>query len=275
MLILRAYYLSAGGYTNHVETRRLHTSGFSAIRVAAVLSVVVLMGAVGWRGYEYLGGATLSATNTGVATSTSSATDNQIPITQTVGSTAIGAAVLDDLVSRYNSLQERGIYTPEIGQKVAEEMASTLIPEVPFTRHTAAEVVTDPTMSSDRALTYRRDLQESLKPLLENKQAGFEIFALYTDTRDPKYLTELRQAAENYRKAVHASMQVIVPKDAVDEHVAILNALEQFAATLDAQAMNANDPLASVALLRTYNESEAGVLSSFNALATYFREKTS
>ncbi len=255
-----------------MENRRSHVSGYSAIGATAALSVVVLLGTVGWQTYRSFYPA--AAPSQIAEASANPAPGNILPTTSTVGSSVIGAAVLEDLVSRYTKLQEAGKYSPEAGQRVAEEMASTLIPEVPFTHHVAADITTDSVTSADRALAYRRDLQESLAPLLKNTQAEFEIFAYYTDTKDAKYLIQLKEVAANYRAAAQATAKVVVPKDAVEAHIGILNALAQFAATLDAQVANVRDPLASVALLRSYNEAEAGVLSSFNTLATYFRQKS-
>ncbi len=37
---------------------------------------------------------------------------------------------------------------------------------------------------------------------------------------------------------------------------------------------HADDPFASVALLRSYNEAEADILTSFNALTTYYKSKS-
>ncbi len=49
--------------------------------------------------------------------------------------------------------------------------------------------------------------------------------------------------------------------------------MEEFAATLDQLAAHADDPFASVALLRGYNQAETDMLTSFNSLASYFKSK--
>jgi len=188
-------------------------------------------------------------------------------------SSTLGAAILDDIISRYTSLQQQGIYTPEVGQKVAEKMAATLKPEIPYKRYSASDIKTDPDTTLARALAYRSALQDTLKPLLKNTQPEFEIFAQYVDTKDEQYLMRLREIAQDYRDAASASALVVTPADAVGQHVAILNAMEEFAAMLDAMAANAADPLASVALLRTYNQAEADMLLSFKALALYYTQK--
>jgi len=110
---------------------------------------------------------------------------------------------------------------------------------------------------------------------LKNTQPEYEIFAYYVSTKDKKNLEKLRAAAQNYRAAAGATAHVVPPKDALNEHLGILNSTEEFAATLDVLVANADDPFASVAALRTYNQAEADVLDSFSALAKYYREKKS
>lgn len=266
-------------YTHCVEKERSYASGFSAIGVTAMLSVFILVSATGWQIRETVTDKNVQtsyvATDTAKDARTAgvSATSPALSLPNT-GESELGVSILDELVSKYISLQEGGVYTEEAGQKVAEQMAATLKPEVAYTPYTASDIATDPDTTYARMLTYRRDLQSSLTPLLKSTQPEFEIFAYYIDTKDEKYLLRLREVAQDYRDAVSASARIRVPKDAVAEHIAILNALEQFAATLDAMTANASDPFASVALLRTYNEAEAEVFSSFNALAIYYKQKS-
>lgn len=263
-------------YTNCVEKERSYVGGFSAIKVTAAISVFVLA-AAGWHirqatNPEDANAAYIASAQSDADTSASGEFSSAASSSSASGS-ALGAAVLDEIVSRYVSLQQQGIYTPEVGQKVAEKMAATLKPEIPYKQYSAADIRTDPDTTLARALAYRGDLQESLKPLLKNTQPEFEIFALYIDTKDEQHLTRLRAIAHDYRDAARASALVVAPADAVEQHVAILNAMEEFAAMLDAMATNASDPLASVVLLRTYNQAEADMLLSFKALALYYTQK--
>ena len=122
-------------------------------------------------------------------------------------------------------------------------------------------------------LQYRSDLRTAFAPLLKNTTPEYEIFAQYADTKDVSYLTKLKSIALDYRTAASSTALVVVPRDAVSYHVAILNAMEEFAATLDALATHANDPFASVALLRSYDQAESDMLTSFNALTTYYKSK--
>lgn len=267
-----------------MENERSHTSGFSAIGITAAVSVFVLAVAIGLEikqavgeknaAVSYVANETQQTSKTGGDASADTSDIARIFAPQTQLS-PMGAAVMDELVTKYSSLQDQGLYTEEVGQKVAEKMAVSLKPTASYDPYTLSDIHVDTDTSHERMLKYRVDLQGSLAPLLKNTQAEFEIFAYYVDTKDVKYLTQLKEVSQNYRDAVSKTLRVSVPRDATNEHLAILNAMEQFAATLDAMIANAADPFASVALLRTYNQAEADMLSSFKSLAVYYKQKNS
>ena len=116
---------------------------------------------------------------------------------------------------------------------------------------------------------------KTLAMKLKNTEYELNMFARYIDTGDVEYLARLERTVENYRAAAENAAQLTVPADAVVHHIRVLNALSEFAATLDGLKDNAGDPFASVALLRTYNTAEQNVYLSFDALARYARNKQS
>ena len=250
--------------------------GFSPIFVTAGVSLAVLLAVGIWQigsAFRERGDATsYVAMNEGesagksaeAATSTLYAED---------GTTPIGSAVLDGIVAEYLDLQERGLYTQEVAEKTAEKMAEGLVVPLSYRTYAAADIETTADTSYARMLAYRSDLQASLAPLLKNTEPEYEIFGTYVLTNDAKHLEKLRAAAQNYRAAAGATARVAVPRDALSFHLAILNALEQFAAALNTLAANADDPLAAVVVLRAFNQAETNVLTSFASLAKYYREK--
>ncbi len=122
-------------------------------------------------------------------------------------------------------------------------------------------------------IRYRSDLREAFAPLLKNTESELEMYAKYVETSDPIHLERLSSAAQNYREAARNTARVTVPRDAINYHLSILNAMAQFAATLDAMAKNADDPFSSVALLRNYNSAEESMLVSFDSLKNYYGQK--
>ncbi len=265
-----------------MKSIRSYIGGLSAIQISAAFSVIVLLtvlitqtnGALRERDQltSYV-----AAPEPAPQTTEEESIDAQLlrALSPDSTPTQLGSTILDNLVTQYISLQEQGLYTPEMGEKVAEQIAETLQAPVSYRIYTASDVTTVDNNSYEAMLAYRAELQKSLAPLLKNERPEYETYAYYVKTKDKKYLAELAEVAANYRAAVEASVRVAPPKEALVLHLGVLNAMSTFAATLDTLSAHADDPLASVAALRTYNQAEADVVGSFSALAKYYREKRS
>ena len=251
--------------------------GFSPIFITAGLAALALIGVIAWEAVKSvnagnpptvlpttLGNPALNLTPES-SSGTASSTD---PIS------ALGSIILDQLTGAYQDLQSSGTYSTSTAEQVGQSLAPYVIADVSYPTFSASDIKTDAATSYARMLQYRSDLRTSLSPLLNNTQPEYEIFAYYVNTKDVSYLKKLQSVAASYRVAATSTAQVVVPADAVKYHVAILNAMEEFGATLDAMAAHADDPFASVALLRTYNKAESDMLNSFNALTTYYKSKT-
>lgn len=186
---------------------------------------------------------------------------------------SIGAVFVNQLEGAYVAMQQNGTYSTSTAIQAAQSLAPYLAASVPYHMFVSSDVQTTADTSYARMLKYRSDLQVSLAPLLKNTEPEYELFGEYVDTKDASYLTEMRAAAANYRAAASSTALLVVPEDALSFQVGILNAMEEFAATLDAMTSHADDPFASTALLRGYDKAENDMLTSFNSLATYFRTK--
>lgn len=285
------------GYTYAVEKERAYTSGrvlptligergITAILITAAISVIALLAVAGWqieRGVQQKNAQTAFIATGVAATQGDSAfgafANASSSDSSSVGTSSadlisyIGPAMMSELVNSYTQLQQNGSFSVETAQKAGEQLAPSMRAEVSYHSYTSSDLRTDSDTSYKRMIAYRGDLQTALRPLLNNTEPEYAIFAQYVSTGDTTYLTKLKNIAQDYRDAVSATANVVVPVDATAYHVAILNAMEEFASTLDAMSAHASDPFASAALLRTYNQAEQDMLSSFNALTTYEKSK--
>jgi hypothetical protein len=146
-------------------------------------------------------------------------------------------------------------------------------PQLSYRTYASSDILTVSDTSKDRALSYRADLRTALEPLLANKEFELDIFAKYIDTKDAKYLDALRAASLNYKRALAQTEKVVAPTDAAIYHAAILTAMSEFSAALDALVGNASDPIASAALLRSYLSAQDNMLASFNSIGRYSANK--
>jgi len=261
---------------------------FSPIVIAAAFSVVILIAAIGWQATRsvetvnsgafaapgivssvqnqnvYKTGTETDAVNGGGANATLSG-PNDFSQTQ--------YDVFGELLGTYVALKTSGAYTEEKGADVANRIAEATVAAVTYTAVTKSDIKTDPDVSYNRMLAYRTDLQTALAPLLLNSESELGIFNDYVQTHDKHYLTVLGEVAGRYHKTVSLLTAVTAPQDALDYHLGITNSLLAFATTLDALIKNADDPMATLALLRTYNSAEENVYTSFNSLASYQKRK--
>jgi len=263
----------------------------SAIGMTAVISVAVLTGVAVWRTVSFVNASASSTTYVatteefpagpvdaltqqemillGLATSSDPSKVSEVdPIT------LIAPSVMAQLAGQYGGLLDSGIYNAETALLATSDIAKNLKGTVSYKTYLPEEIQTDQDTSYKRMLAYKDDLKVAFAPLLKNTSDELDLFAAYVDSKDPLYIERMHTAVENYRDAISLTAKVVVPKDAVGYHVSVLNAMQEFASTLDALAMHADDPLGSTALVRTYNTAEQHMYYAFNDLGVYYRQKT-
>lgn len=164
---------------------------------------------------------------------------------------SIGPNVVGQMTAHYMAMQQGGTYTPESAAQVANDMAPNVKATVPHKMYTTSDIKTTPDTSYQRMLDYRGDMRTALAPLLKNSTPEISLYGLYAQTKSVEYLTKLQTIIKNYSDAADASVHVIVPQDALLNHIAALNAMQEFGSTLDSMVSNVDDPVTSVALLRS------------------------
>lgn len=264
---------------------RPREGGLSSIAATAVLSVAGLLAVILWQT-----NATLSAKDRAlhaVLQYPSAENQTDTPWTAQAGNISESASIQDsndlsrigtdafgNLIGTYVNLKQSGAYTPATGERVANNVASSVEAPVSYEQFAKSDVKTDANTSYERMLAYRSDMRTALLPLLQNTEPEFAVFAHYVETGDKNSLANLETIAGRYQKSAVSAGNIVVPRDAVKYHADVINSLLQFSATLLQMVKYADDPMASLALLRTYNEVELSVFNSFNALASYQKNKT-
>lgn len=264
---------------------RQYIGELSPMKVSAILSLAALVCVVGYQIEQSLtphstAGEMVAtdATPTGQNDS-SDDTAYAASTTDTAGTSTLtdidhlSSNVVGELATQYMIMQQTGTYTPDAAAQVASEVATNVHPVVNYVSYTADNIKTDPDTSYTRMIKYRADLRVTLAPLLKNTTPEINIVAMYTQTKDAKYLTQLKTIAQSYRDVASTTAKVVVPIDAVSYQLGILNAMQEFAATLDSIAAHADDPIASAALLISYNQAEQDMFTSFNSLSTFYTTK--
>ena len=244
--------------------------------VLAAVSVGLMVSAALWQSFFGITHSSESAISVAqspaIVPETTSVEPTTASTSSTLALTPLGAGVLSQLSSAYNDLATHNMYSTSTRDAAVRNIVSSLRPDVTSHLYVAGELTTTPDSSRARLIAYRSDLQNALKPLLENKQYELSLYAHYVATNDGADLAALERAALNYHKAALAAAQITVPDVAVSVHLNTLNALERFGSTLATQTASVSDPFASAALLSSYNTAESDVFLSFNELVKLFRD---
>ncbi|MDB5187890.1 MAG: hypothetical protein JWO50_410 [Candidatus Kaiserbacteria bacterium] len=243
--------------------------GFS-IRTTAIGAVIVLVAVLVWSVFRIpVSSVIVNAGNqtNGTTINAQNAAFNQ------ASTTPVGVQVMNQLIASYSALIQSGSYSTSTAQSVAANLGSSLKPTVTYQIAQYSNIKTDTDTSYARMLVYRSALQAALKPLLANTQSEVGLFSLYTQTQDPTYLQQLKDASANYSLAASNTITITVPTDATSEHVGIVNAMREFAATLNLMIAQAQDPIGSAAALQVYTQAQNDVVSSFDAIGQYIARK--
>jgi hypothetical protein len=186
----------------------------------------------------------------------------------------IGPVVVAQLAGAYAGLQDQGTLSAGTLQQSAESVAQNIKAAVTYKTYAVADIKTSGDISYEAMLAYRDAMRVALAPLLQNSQNELDLYAKYVETSDPSYLSTLSGQAQNYRTALGAAAVITIPRDALNYHRDVLNALSAFTATIEQMAAHQGDVLAEAALLRNYNQAETDMYNSFNALSRYYSQKT-
>ena len=250
-----------------------HTRGSSMIKLTAFMAVILLLGALLYSINTYYNGdGTLSIA---LPQNASSATPVDPLVAKTATNTLpkLDKTALAMIFANYGILKKQGGFSSSTADALGVQVAEAIKPNIYFEPLTARSLNIVQDTSYNRMIAYRTDLQTAFKPLLENKESEISIIGSYEQSKSASDLDKLRDVAANYDAAASAAAKVAVPSDAVTYHLAVINSLREFSATLNAFSDYATNSITSAAVLMSYNQAEQNVTSSFSALAKYFTTK--
>ncbi|MBP9757940.1 MAG: hypothetical protein KBD06_05035 [Candidatus Pacebacteria bacterium] len=266
--------------------------GFSPIAITAMLSVALLISVTTARVVIALRPASAETVPTALAALTASSSEEILFAQQqmlllgesdltdmratstTDHLSLIGPMIAAEILGTYAQIRDSGEeYTKEDLRSAAAKIAEHMKAVVAYAPFDNSDFKTDSDSSTERVRSYRDDMVNALKPLSSIPSAEYVIYGHYVETSDPIYIQQLKDAAESYRQSANNAALIVVPRDAVNYHRDLLNSLRAFASVLDGLASHGDDPFASVALLRTYNDKEKGIYDAFDNMRAYYGKK--
>jgi ABC-type antimicrobial peptide transport system permease subunit len=179
----------------------------------------------------------------------------------------------NSLVGEYLYLKETDTYTPTAGERLGNNLAQKISFNTEFSPFIKDDMVIVNNTSKEAVESHRKALQKALDPFLDLTGAEVAIYAQFVAIGDRTALIELSKRALVYERAAKEILKIPAPVDVAETHLEVANALSFFSVVLNNMVAKADDPIASLALLRTYNQSEQYVQTTFNVLSVYYRSR--
>lgn len=254
------------------------------MQIAALAAAVLVFGSAAWKIYEHStfdsGTVTISANRDSAAADVDYGYFDAITPVAATSSTPeelahLGDNIASQIMANYTVMQQDGSYTPgaaaAAGADIAVQASGVRVSH-PIYTEADIKIVQD-ALTAARITRYQEDMAEALKPLANNMAPELSFFGYFVETRDDTYLAKLRSVAEDYRAAVAQAETVAVPFGMRSLHVSLLNALQEFAASIDAVVDNAGDPITSTALLVSYNHAEDTLRAVQSAYTSFYASR--
>ncbi len=165
---------------------------------------------------------------------------------------SIGARI----ASQVASLKENGEYTPEKGLAIADAVLNEVSATASFTPYPESSFAPTVPPTADNVRTYSSVMQTALSPLTELPGTDFILFANYLYSGKTDSLDEMRRRATLYSSIARSLILIRAPRDIATDHQRLANGLLYFQSVTTQMTQRADDPLATLALIRAYNEAE-------------------
>lgn len=116
--------------------------------------------------------------------------------------------------------------------------------------------------------SYVSNYDDAVKPLASLSEPEISLYSRFI-SGDKEAGGALLDTAEIYEQVADTLKKMSVPNEGAAKHLGATNALGYYAATLKAMYSQVDDPVASLLLLRSYNEAEQYMFDSFAQLNLY------
>ncbi|MEK7628515.1 MAG: hypothetical protein AAB421_03800 [Patescibacteria group bacterium] len=177
------------------------------------------------------------------------------------------------LIEQYVYLKHDGIYTNSQGDRIATDLSRYFRTRTEFTPYTADALTITKNSSADAIEKHRKRMQVALESFLDLGEPEFVLYGRYIEDKNTTALEELAKRAGIYQRVASAVMAVPVPQEMASVHLEVANSLAFFGTVLEVMVLKAEDPIASIALLKTYTEAEHYVHATFAGLNTFYNRK--
>jgi hypothetical protein len=174
-----------------------------------------------------------------------------------------------ELFATYASLKTGGGIGTEFQNQAVEAVVERYVQESVVYTYSSDELTYASTQDSETIAEYRTAVREALQAAAVVERSELEVYAYLIDSGRSVYEEELSRNASIYRGIAQALKRIPVPLLLSANHLALMNALMDFAAAIDDMVATYRDPLAALIATSAYADADdraRGALRDFYEL---------
>ncbi len=180
-----------------------------------------------------------------------------------------------DFFGQYLSVQQKGQVTDEQAQQIAvNTLTSSQYTQATGAVYTRKNLYVNSQTNRELVKKYSDTLDQILTNRSPKKnQDAMSILKKAVDNQDLKILAELDPIIASEKAGIVDLLAVNIPSDAVNIHIALLNALSNLLANTESFRVTFSDPVKSFAAVSQYPQHILDTKSAIQNLETYFLKK--
>jgi len=149
-----------------------------------------------------------------------------------------------------------------IAQAANEQFATRYTPV--YTRN---DILTSDSSSST---TYASDFNSAIEPVLEVAEYELATYGRAIEEGSTEDFEKLLDASVVYKDIADTLLEIEVPKDAVVEHLDLINSFETFSRILSSMSDGDSDPVSTLVMTRDFFEGEDAIKVAYSQINIYF-----
>lgn len=181
---------------------------------------------------------------------------------------------------RFLALRKAGVLNENTGRELATLYAKDVLgakdKERFSTVYTSKDIVLGKESGRIALISYADKMGQILEDtaITEGPQTELPFFVLALRSQNPAIFRFIEPYAERYREIIRKSLAVPVPREAMEIHLAYLNAMSALLKQVTAMVVFPDTPLESGMIIQRYiEEKEPGVLASLANISRFFKKR--
>ena len=178
-----------------------------------------------------------------------------------------------EIFGAYIQSKQQGSFDSASFDEVIAQAIESQFSQRAATQYALKDIETTTDISQPRTLMYRDQFQQAILPVTQIGEYELMTYGRAIESGDPAEFEKLTAAATIYDEIAQTLLTIIVPEDAAQAHLDLINSFATFASILNTMTKTPEDPLLTFIATRDFLEGEDAIKLAYSQIDIYFTLK--